>query len=193
VTTKTGIGPETPREVDGVIHRHDGLKYLSPLRANAFLGLVRAGYALDRELDAELERAHGIGLRAFEILLFLAVFVPGGALRIGELIERTPLSQSRVSRLVGELEAKGLLRRAAADSDRRGVRVSITARGIETFKAAQDTHLAGLDQRLFSRLTDSDIRQLARITSKILHEDGSPKDSDRRQAPPPEARDLGTH
>jgi DNA-binding MarR family transcriptional regulator len=173
MATKTGIEPHAPREVDGVLHRPDGLKYLPPRRASAFLGLVRAGYALDRELDQELEREHGIGLRAFEVLLFLAVFAREGALRIGELIERTPLSQSRVSRLVAELEARGLVERSAADGDRRGVLVSLTPRGVETFKAAQDTHLAGLERRLFSRLTESEIRQLARITSKILREDRS--------------------
>ncbi|HEY5989537.1 MAG TPA: MarR family transcriptional regulator [Streptosporangiaceae bacterium] len=170
---KTGIVPEARREVGGVIHRADGLKYLSPLRASAFLGLVRAGSALDRELDAELERTHGIGLRGFEVLLFLAVFAPGGTLRIGQLIERTPLSQSRVSRLVGELEARGLVERSTADGDRRAVRVSITPHGIETFRAAQDTHLAGLERRLFSRLTEGEIRQLAKITTKLLREDGS--------------------
>src|SRR6202035_1356161 len=92
---------------DGVVIRPDGLKYMTPGRASAFLGLIRAGEPLARGLDADLERDHGIGLRAYEILLFLAVFSPDGRLRMLDLIEQTPLSQSRVSRLVGELEAPG--------------------------------------------------------------------------------------
>jgi DNA-binding MarR family transcriptional regulator len=46
--------------------------------------------------------------------------------------------------------------------------VSITARGIEKFRAAQDTHMAGLERGLYSRLTDQEIRQLAALTAKIL-------------------------
>src|SRR3977135_4584113 len=86
---------------DGVVTRPDGLKYMTPERASAFLGLVRAGDTLARELDAELERDHGIGLRSYEVLLFLAVFSPNGRLRMVDLIERTPLRQSRGSRVSG--------------------------------------------------------------------------------------------
>ena len=153
---------------DGVIRRADGLVYLTPLRAQAFLGLVRAGDALARELDADLEKEHGLSLRAFEVLLFLAAFAPEGHLRMTELIERTPLSQSRVSRLVAELEARGLVVRSAADGDRRGVRVAITHMGTAKFKAAQEGHLASLERWLFSHLRDREIAQLAAITAKVL-------------------------
>jgi len=156
------------KEVAGIVYRPDRLKHASAQRASAFLGLVRAGETLARGLDADLEREHGISLRAHEVLLVLALFAPGGRLRMAELNGRTPLSQSRVSRLVAELEARGLVKRSPADGDGRGVQVSITARGIEKFRAAQDTHLAGLERRLFARLTEQETRQLAALTGKIL-------------------------
>ena len=158
------------KEVAGIVYRPDRLKHATPQRASAFLGLVRAGETLARGLDAELERDHGISLRAHEVLVVLALFAPGGRLRMAELNERTPLSQSRVSRLVAELEARGLVLRSPADGDGRGVQVSITARGIEKFRAAQDTHLAGLERLLFARLTERETRQLAALTGKILGE-----------------------
>lgn len=151
-----------------MVYRPDGLKHLSEVRARAFLGLVRAGEALDRELNAELETEHGISLRAFEVLLFLAVFAPEGHLRMAELTEQAPLSQSRVSRLVADLESRRLVERAAAEEDGRGVKVSITPRGIEKFKAAQETHLAGLERRLFAPLSEGEVAQLAGITGKIV-------------------------
>lgn len=156
------------KEVAGVVYRPDGLKHASYQRASAFLGLVRAGETLARNLDAELERDHGISLRAHEVLVILALFAPGGRLRMAELNRLTPLSQSRVSRLVAELESRGLVERSPADGDGRGVQVSITPRGIEKFRAAQDTHLDGLERLLYSRLTDREIRQLAALTAKIL-------------------------
>lgn len=155
-------------EKDGVIHRPDGLKYLSPVRAGAFLGLLRASSMLDDELNAELESRHQISLRGFEVLLFLSVFAPDGSLRMSQLAEHAPLSQSRVSRLVDQLESRGLVERSVAAADRRGVTVSITPEGLEKFKEAQETHLEGLQRRLFSHLNETEIRQLAKITEKIL-------------------------
>lgn len=157
---------------DGVVIRSDGLKYMTPVRASAFLGLVRAGETLARELDAELERDHGIGLRSYEVLLFLAVFSPEGRLRMLDLIERTPLSQSRVSRLVGELEARGLVARAASGDDRRGVEVAITPKGIQKFKEAQDDHIAALERLLFAHLNADEVEQLASLTARILDAHG---------------------
>jgi DNA-binding MarR family transcriptional regulator len=168
------------REVAGVVCRPDGLKHATRDRALAFLGLVRAGQTLAAALDAGLEREHGIGLRAHEVLLALALWAPEGTLRMAELNERTPLSQSRVSRLVAELERRGLVERSPAAGDGRGVQVSITAKGLEKFKSAQDTHMADLERLLFARLTAEETRQLAAITSKIL--DGSAGDELRSAA-----------
>lgn len=47
--------------------------------------------------------------------------------------------------------------------------MSITPKGIERFKAAQEAHPAGLGELLFSHLSPAEIRQLAAITSKIIH------------------------
>lgn len=135
------------------------------------MGLVQAGDRLARELDRELQHNHGLALRAFEVLLFLAVFSQNGRLRMSELADNCPLSQSRVSRLVAELESRGLVERATAPDDARGVVVSITDQGRERFRQAQDTHLQGLRERLFDVLSDQEIRQLAAITSKLLDRD----------------------
>jgi DNA-binding MarR family transcriptional regulator len=152
------------------VEREGGIRHPSPTYARAFLGLVRAGEELDRALDADLRRAHGIGLRAYEVLLHLAAFAPDGHLRISQLTAQAPLSQSRVSRLVAELEADGLVARAPADDDARGVEVAITDRGMDRLKAVQDTHHQSLDDRLFSKLSHDQIVQLGEITSAILAE-----------------------
>ena len=150
--------------------RADGLRHLPPVRAHAFLGLVRAGAVLTRDLSATLEARHGLSLHAFEVLLHLAVFSPDGTLRLGQLVAQAPLSQSRVSRLVAHLDAEGLVTRTSAPDDARGVDVAITEAGRERFRQAQDTHLADLDERLFSRLTWRETARLAAITAKLLAE-----------------------
>lgn len=151
-----------------LLERPDGVRCLLPLHARAFLGLVRAGEVLDRALDADLERAHGLGLRAYEVLLHLAAFAPEGRLRMTQLSDQAPLSQSRVSRLVADLERQGLVSRTACLDDARGVLVAITDEGRMRLVAIQGTHHEGLRERLFSRLTDDEMEQLAAITDKIL-------------------------
>lgn len=150
------------------MERPDGVKYPSPMHARAFLGLVRAGEALDRGLDAELRAAHGLSLRGFEALLHLAAFSPSGSLRMTQLAAQAPLSQSRVSRLVGELEGQGWVSRSAFAGDNRGVLVSITDRGLDKLRQAQDTHFTGLHKRLFAHLSWADTTTLANLTATIL-------------------------
>lgn len=150
------------------VERSDGLKHLPPVRASAFLGLVRAGTALSRDLSSRLEASHGLSLHAFEVLLHLAVFSTEGQLGLSQLVKQAPLSQSRVSRMVARLEADGLVVRANAADDARGVVVALTDAGLEKFRQAQERHLADLDERFFSRLTWDEITRLAAITQKLL-------------------------
>jgi DNA-binding MarR family transcriptional regulator len=179
-----------PPEEPPLVELPSGVRHPPPIRAAAFLGLVKAGEALDRGLDADLHQAHGLSLRAFEVLLHLAAFAPQGRLRISALVEQAPLSQSRVSRLVAELEARGLVARETATGDSRGVEVSITDRGLEKLLEAQDTHFASLDDRFFSRLDWSEIVFLARITAKLVsqRDERAPQPSSEPASPGGERR-----
>ena len=151
-----------------MVVRDDGLKHLPEVRARAFLGLVRAGQHLEQRLDSDLQQRHGLTLRGFEILLHLAVFSEGRSLSLSRLTEQAPLSQSRTSRLVAELEVRGLVTRARSADDSRGVDVTLTDQGLEVFKAAQDSHLQALDRYLFSHLSWQQMTQLATITEFVL-------------------------
>lgn len=146
----------------------DEFRHLPPAKAEAFLGLIRAGEELDRRLDEALEQRHGLGLRAFEVLLFLAEFSDDGTRRMTDLTAQAPLSQSRVSRLVADLERRGWVERSRAADDGRGVLVSITEEGRAKFEQAQATHLVDLDRLFFDKLNAAELRQLAAITAKLL-------------------------
>lgn len=145
-----------------------GLQRLSPTHASAFLGLVRAGERLERRLDQELRAGHGLSLRGYEVLLHLALFSPDGELPLTQLTKQAPLSQSQVSRLVGELERRGLVRRTSDDQDSRAIRVSITDAGLDVLRKAQTTHHRGLENAVYSRLDDGEVAALAAITAKLL-------------------------
>lgn len=145
-----------------------GIRYPSPTHAAAFLNLVQAAERLERTLDAELRKGHGIGLRGFEVLLHLGVFSPDGRLPMMQLTRQAPLSQSRMSRLVAELEREGFVSREADENDTRAVTVALTEQGLAMLRDAQQTHYGGLERHLFSRLTRAEITQLAKVTKKLL-------------------------
>lgn len=147
---------------------HSGPRLFSEEQATAFLGLIRAGAALERALDRGLADEHGIGLHEFEILLLLATSSADHSMAMTELRRRTPLSQSRVSRVVSGLETKGLVRREADPTDSRAVTVVLTPQGMATFEAARPRHRHDLEEHLFSILSDAEIRQLTVITAKLL-------------------------
>ncbi len=149
-----------------------GLQRLSPTHASAFLGLVRAGERLERELDQELRAGHGLSLRGYEVLLHLALFSPDRELPLTRLTKQAPLSQSQVSRLVGELERRGLVRRTSDEQDSRAIRVGITDAGLDALREAQVTHHRGLSEAVFARLDEGEVAALAAITAKLLA-DGS--------------------
>lgn len=152
----------------GVIVDCDGTKYLQRDCADAFLGLIRASDFVFRALDRSLQTEHGISLHEYEVLLFLAVFSTDHTMMMTELRRRTPLSQSRVSRVVSGLTDEGLVTRTTDPTDKRAVKVTLTPQGLEKYKSAQDDHLRDLDQHLFSLLTEREIGQLAAITTKII-------------------------
>lgn len=166
------MSPEASIDVPRLEERPDGVKTIPAERAASFIGLMRAAQHLERRLDAGLRQAHGVGLRVFSILLHLAAFAPDGRLRIGQLAQRAalvqpPLSPSRLSRLVAELEGEGLVRRAACEDDSRAVEVSITPDGLDKLRRIQDTHYRMLEELFFGRLDEGELAQLAAITAKL--------------------------
>jgi DNA-binding MarR family transcriptional regulator len=97
-------------------------------------------------LERALQVNHGVGVSEFEVLERLAS--SDGECRMQELTAVTHLSQSALSRLVGRLEADGLVTRAICASDRRGIYAHITDAGRERYEAARPTHRAVLAETL---------------------------------------------
>ncbi|HET9380781.1 MAG TPA: MarR family transcriptional regulator [Streptomyces sp.] len=82
------------------------------------------------EIDRVLH-PHGLGASDFEVLDLLVAEIPrvGAQCRVQNLAGRVHLSQSALSRLIARLEKDGLVERSMCTEDRRGVWVTLTARG----------------------------------------------------------------
>jgi DNA-binding MarR family transcriptional regulator len=95
---------------------------------------ARVSGALERALQAE----HGLGVSEFEVLDRL-VGADTDQRRMQELAESVHLSQSALSRLIGRLEAEGLVSRSICRDDRRGIFACITDAGRERHAEALPT------------------------------------------------------
>ena len=132
----------------------------------AWIGLLTTYRRLIRELDGELESAHGLTMSGLELLVRLAT-APEGWLRLSTLAAEANLSLSRVSRIVDVLEARGLVERRPCRSDARAINAQLTERGLQVATAAQQTHLAAVCERYFDRLDESEIRTLGTVFGRF--------------------------
>ncbi|WP_294567782.1 MarR family winged helix-turn-helix transcriptional regulator [uncultured Arthrobacter sp.] len=103
----------------------------------------RTAAALDRALEAQF----GIGLTEFEILDLVAEH-PDNACRMKQLGERTPLTQSALSKVVDRLDRAGLISRRSCEDDRRSLYLQLTGAGQALHDQAAIRHRALLKENL---------------------------------------------
>ena len=111
--------------------------------ADAWSETLRRHARISCALERELQAAHGLGVSEFEVLEWLAMHGKDDC-RMQELSEGVHLSQSALSRLVGRLEADGLVFRRLCQADRRGIYACITDEGRSRYEAARPTQRAVL-------------------------------------------------
>jgi DNA-binding MarR family transcriptional regulator len=131
----------------------------------AWDSFLRAHATLMRRLDTDLERDTGLPLADFDVLAQLAA--GHGELRMTELADRALISRSGMSRRVARLVDEGLVRRAKADTDGRGIVVAITDRGIARLAETAPVHLRGVSNLFAERLDDQELALLGRALNKV--------------------------
>jgi len=139
---------------------------LTERELRAWKGLLRTHALLTKELDAELERGHGISLSSYEVLLHLS-HAEHGRMRMSELADSVVLSRSGLTRLVDRLEREGLIERCACPSDARGFNACLTDAGRERFAAAQGTHLEGVRRRFIAYIDGAQQDVLGDVWERI--------------------------
>src|SRR6201987_5914864 len=100
-------------------------RWLNPDEMAAWLAFLEVSHRLDRVIEQQLRRDAGLSHAQYEVLSRLEA-APGGPLRVSELAEVIIVSRSGLSYQVGQLEKAGLVRRAKAPADYRGVLAILT-------------------------------------------------------------------
>jgi len=98
-------------------------------------------------LERELQRRHRLSVTELEALQCLASN-DEHACRLQALTDDVHVSQSALSRLIGRLEAEGLVKRETCTQDRRGIYAVITDEGLKRLAEAEPTQQEILAQTL---------------------------------------------
>jgi DNA-binding MarR family transcriptional regulator len=131
----------------------------------AWRALLKARATLLRQLAVDLERKTGLTLGDFDVLGQLAE--AGGTLRITELADRTLSSRSGMTRRIDRMAGDGLVRRANADGDARGVVVALTDAGLSRLTETAPVHLRGVSELFVERLNDQELAALESALGKV--------------------------
>jgi DNA-binding MarR family transcriptional regulator len=132
---------------------------------DAWQALLRAHATLMRMLDQDLEKKTGLALADYDVLAQLAF--AGGQLRMTELADRALISRSGMTRRVARLVEDGLVVRAHAPGDARGVVVALTAAGVARVTETTPVHARGVFDAFVSRLEDHELAVLEAALEKV--------------------------
>ncbi len=133
------------------------------------IGIVGRVSRLARELEERLEpvyREHGLEGGWHDVLATLRRHGPPFRMRPTDLTEATMLTSSGTTKRLDKLEKKGLIAREPDPTDRRGVLIALTDKGLETIDATTAAHLAN-ERRLLAALSDAEQRELADLLRKL--------------------------
>ncbi len=128
---------------------------------------MRLNGALPRLLEEDLVRGAGLSLSEFAVLLVLTEAGTAGR-RMSDLAHAGRLSPSRATRVVTELEHRGLVERSRSTGDARGSVAVATAAGRKAFRSAYPIQVKRAREILFDHLTTAEVAALADALSELL-------------------------
>jgi DNA-binding MarR family transcriptional regulator len=157
VPSKTDVAGLVDRIVDDALPGRRG--------EGAWRALIQAHATLMRQLATELVQETGLTLGDFDVLGQLAL--AGGELRMTELAARAFSSRSGMTRRIDRLVEEGLVWRANADADGRGVVVGLTDAGVARLTETAPVHLRGVAELFVAKLDDEELAVLERALEKV--------------------------
>lgn len=139
---------------------------LSATEEALWRSLMRIVLSLPHRLDVDLVRAVGITGNEYTTLMCLSE-APNRELRMADLANAAALSPSRMTRLVDDLQARGLVTKRASSEDGRGSLAKLTPAGLAKLKVAWPAHLASVRERVFDHIDPTTIPKAAQALSEV--------------------------
>jgi DNA-binding MarR family transcriptional regulator len=120
-----------------------------------------------RRVDADVQAKMSMSMAWYDVLLELNA-APGKRLRMQDLGEVVVLSRTRVSRIVDELVAEGLVAREANDEDRRSFYAAITGDGRKRLRRAAPVYLQAIREHFVAVLDPQDVAVVGAAMSALI-------------------------
>jgi DNA-binding MarR family transcriptional regulator len=155
-------------ELAGLVERLAASELPGGRGLGGWRSLLRAHATLMRQLETQLEEQTGVALADYDVLAQLAI--AGGELRMTELANRAFISRSGMTRRVARLVDEGLVRRADANADGRGVVVALSDAGVARLAETIPAHARGIAEYFVSRLDDQELAVLESALDKVTHD-----------------------
>ncbi|PSJ43836.1 MarR family transcriptional regulator [Zobellella endophytica] len=128
--------------------------------------VVRLEYFITRRVLQDLSR-YELNVGEFDVLAALRRHPPYFQLSPNQLQAMVLISSGALTNRINRLESRGLVSRAQADHDRRGVIVTLTDEGFKVVEDAVKYHLAA-EAELAATLTAEERQQFAALLKKML-------------------------
>jgi DNA-binding MarR family transcriptional regulator len=139
---------------------------LSPTEEMLWRAVMRIVKVLPRHLDIDLIRGAGLTASDYTTIMHLSE-APNRELRMADLAAATDLSASRMTRLVDDLQSRGLVTKTASSSDARGNVARLTPRGMAKLKSAWPVHLASVRRRFLDSFDAPALERVARTLAEV--------------------------
>jgi DNA-binding MarR family transcriptional regulator len=140
----------------------------------AWRSVLRAQNRTLRAIEQDLADRGLIPLSWYDVLLELDA-APDRRLRMQDLASRVVLSRTRVSRLVSELEAAGLVERVPDPEDGRATLAQLTPAGRAARRKAAPVYLEGIEQHFNRHLTTAQQDAVADGLQRVVDAHDAPR------------------
>lgn len=133
---------------------------------DAWRSYLQSNAGIVRELDADLIAQHGLTVRDYEVLLYLAQ-AEDHSLPMSALSERTMLTRSGITRLIDGLVSQEYIERVPCASDARVSYARLTETGYSKLRQAGCTHVAGIERLFLAHFSPDELEQLAGLLGRL--------------------------
>ncbi len=139
---------------------------LSASEEAVWRALMRIVKIVPRQLDVDLVRSAGLTASEYTMIMHLSE-APNRELRMADLAVATGLSASRTTRLVDDLQRRGLVTKRGSSADGRSNIAKLTSDGLAKLKTAWRAHLASVRARFFDHMPASAVDTVAEALTAV--------------------------
>lgn len=137
----------------------------SPGGMRAWRSFLEAHSAISKQLERELREECDFPLSWYDAMVQLSE--AGGSMRMHEFAGSLLLSRSATTRFADRLEAAGLIRREAAEGDRRGTVVSLTELGVSELRRTAPVHMRGIVEHFTEYFDEDELELIDGLLGKV--------------------------